>query len=269
MTNIDYPKAAKAYAERVKALGLNAEGEAALAALLEQGLAVIDAAESPEAVQAALEQLLKDMDALRPAGGENPPDDPNPPDEPEEPIDPFFVDVQDPKAAYYNAVYWAVAHKPYQITAGLDATHFGPDKTVTRAQAMVFLWAAKDKPRFKTASTQFTDVKKSDWFYKAVMWAVENKITSGTDATHFSPNKTCNRGEILGFLYATMGKPKVKISNPYKDVTTQWYRKAALWAWEKGIEKGEKGSFNASKPCTRASVVLYLYRFLTGKDLAK
>ena len=151
----------------------------------------------------------------------------------------------------------------------MDKTHFGPALTVTRAQAMVFLWAAKDKPKFKTANTQFVDVKKSDWFYKAVMWAVEKGVTAGTDATHFSPSKTCNRGEILTFLYATMGKPKVKISNPYKDVTTQWYRKAALWAWEKGIEKGEKGSFNASKPCTRASVVLYLYRFLTGKDLAK
>ena len=178
-----------------------------------------------------------------------------------------FDDVKDPKAYYYDAVYWAFSHKPYQVTAGIDKTHFGPNQTVTRAQAMTFFWAAKDRPKYKKASTQFVDVKKSDWFYKSVMWAVENGITAGTDATHFSPNKTCNRGEILVFLYAAMKKPKVKISNPYKDVTNQWYKKAALWAYEYRIEKGEKGKFNASTPCTRGAVVTYLYRFLERKSL--
>ena len=179
-----------------------------------------------------------------------------------------FVDVKQ-GSYYYNAVLWAVSHKPYQVTAGIDSTHFGPDKTVTRAQAMVFFWAAKDRPKFKTASTQFVDVKKTDWYYKAVMWAVEKGITAGTDATHFSPNKTCNRGEILTFLYAAMNKPKVKISNPYKDVTNQWYKKAALWAYENGIERGENGKFNAATACTRASTVTYLYRFLERKDLVE
>jgi hypothetical protein len=112
-------------------------------------------------------------------------------------------------------------------------------------------------------------VKKSGWFYKPVLWAVENKITAGTDATHFSPNKTCNRGEILTFLYAAMGKPKVKIQNPYSDVTNQWYKKAALWAYANGIEKGDYGKFSASTPCTRASVVTYLYRFMTGYGLVE
>ncbi len=183
-------------------------------------------------------------------------------------LNPFrFDDVKDPKAYYFDAVYWAYNHKPYQVTAGIDKTHFGPDRTVTRAQAMTFFWAAKDRPKFKKASTQFVDVKKTDWYYKSVMWAVENGITAGTDATHFSPNKTCNRGEILAFLYAAMKKPKVKIANPYKDVTNQWYRKAALWAYEQRIEKGENGKFNASTPCTRGSTVTYLYRFLERKSL--
>ena len=151
----------------------------------------------------------------------------------------------------------------------MDATHFGPTLTVTRAQAMTFFWAALNKPKFKKASTQFVDVKKTDWFYKSVMWAVENGVTAGTDATHFSPNKTCNRGEILAFLYAALKKPKVSISNPYKDVSNQWYKKAALWAWANGIEKGENGKFNAATPCTRASTVTYLYRFMTGMGLMK
>ena len=176
-----------------------------------------------------------------------------------------FVDVKDGDS-YQIPVAWAVGNK---VTAGMDATHFAPASTVTRAQAMTFFWAALKKPKFKKANTRFVDVKKSDWYYKPVMWAVENGVTAGTDATHFSPNKTCNRGEILAFLYASLKKPKVKIKNPYKDVSNQWYKKAALWAYANGIEKGEKGKFNASTPCTRASTVTYLYRFFTGMDLAK
>ena len=205
-------------------------------------------------------------------GEDDPKPQPEPQPQPEPEPDPEpgvfrFSDVKDPKASYYDAVYWAYNHEPYQVTAGIDKTHFGPNQTVTRAQAMTFFWAAKDRPKFKKASTQFVDVKKTDWYYKSVMWAVENGITAGTDATHFSPNKTCNRGEILAFLYAAMKKPKVKIANPYKDVTNQWYRKAALWAYEQGIEKGEKGKFNASTPCTRGSVVTYLYRFPERQSL--
>ena len=180
-----------------------------------------------------------------------------------------FSDMPGENDPAHMAIDWAYTHKPYQVTAGIDKTHFGPDRTVTRAQAMVFFWAAKDRPKFKKASTQFVDVKKSDWYYKAVMWAVEKGITAGTDATHFSPNKTCNRGEILAFLYASLKKPKVSIKNPYKDVSNQWYKKAALWAYANGIEKGESGKFNASTPCTRASTVTYLYRFKTGCGLAE
>ena len=173
-----------------------------------------------------------------------------------------FADVKDPKASYYDAVYWAYRHRPYQITAGIDKTHFGPNLTVTRAQAMVFLWAAKDKPKPKTAESNFADVRKTDWYYKAVLWAVENKITVGTDAAHFSPNKTCNRAEIITFLYAAMKKPKVSIADPYKDVKGKWYEKAALWAWAKGIERGANKKFSGGTPCTRGAIVTYLYRAL-------
>ena len=174
-----------------------------------------------------------------------------------------FVDVKDGDACQIP-VAWAVGNK---VTAGMDKTHFAPTQTVTRAQAMTFFWAAQNKPKFKRATTRFVDVKKTDWFYKSVMWAVEQGVTAGTDATHFSPNKTCNRGEILAFLYASLKKPKVSIKNPYSDVGSQWYKKAALWAFSKGIEKGENGKFNASTPCTRASTVTYLYRFFTGCGL--
>ena len=103
-----------------------------------------------------------------------------------------------------------------------------------------------------------------------MLWAVENKITSGTDATHFSPNKTCIRSEILQFLYAAMEKPAYTIENPYSDVKKKhWYYDGAIWAYEKGLERGSNGKFKAKTPCTRAYVVTYLYRFITGKELVK
>ena len=104
------------------------------------------------------------------------------------------------------------------------------------------------------------------------MWAAENGITGGTNAEgdRFSPQRTCTRSEILQFLYAAMGKPGYTISNPYSDVKTKhWYYDGAIWAYENGLEKGEDGKFHAKTPCTRGYVVTYLYRFITGKELAE
>ena len=168
---------------------------------------------------------------------------------------------------YFDPVQWAVANS---VTSGRDATHFAPNETVKRSEAMLFFYAAKGRPGYSITKSPFKDVKKKHWFYDAVLWAVENKITSGTDATHFSPNKTCVRSEILQFLYAAMDKPGYTIKNPYSDVKDKhWYKDGAIWAYEKGIEKGENGKFKAKTPCTRAYVVTYLYRFITGKELVK
>ena len=170
---------------------------------------------------------------------------------------------------FYNAVLWAVKNG---ITGGTDETHFSPRNTVMRADAMVFFWAAKGRPEFTTTGKTFKDVKKNHWAYAAVMWAVENGITGGTntEGTTFSPQRTCSRSEILQFLYAAMGKPGYTISNPYSDLKPkQWYYDGAIWAYENGLEKGEDGKFKAKTPCTRAYVVTYLYRFMTGNDLAQ
>ena len=64
-----------------------------------------------------------------------------------------------------------------------------------------FLWAAAGKPEPKTTHNPFTDVKTSHFFYKAVLWAVENGITSGTSDTPFSPTTPCNRAQVVTFLY--------------------------------------------------------------------
>lgn len=178
-----------------------------------------------------------------------------------------FEDVTESDACF-TPVLWAYYREP-QVTGGTDASHFSPAQTVMRADAMVFFWAANDRPAHKATESPFQDVKKKHWYYAAVMWAVENGITGGTDPTHFSPKRTCSRSEILQFLYAAMGKPGYTISNPYTDVKTKyWYYDGAIWAYENGMERGEDGKFNAKTPCTRASVVTYLYRFFTGQGLA-
>ena len=107
-----------------------------------------------------------------------------------------FVDVK-PGSFYEKAVLWAVENN---ITNGIDATHFGPDKGCTRAQVVAFLWRAKHQPQPSSNSNPFKDVN-GGYYFKAVLWAVENGITKGTDATHFSPDRTCTRGQIVTFLY--------------------------------------------------------------------
>ena len=183
------------------------------------------------------------------------------------PYDPF-VDVTE-SDWFYTSVLWAYHNDP-QITAGIDEVHFSPHLTVTRAEAMVFFWAANNRPDPEATKARFKDVRKSHWAFKAVMWAVKNGITGGTDpeGKYFSPARTCTRSEIIQFLYAAMGKPEYHIANPYSDVKNKhWYKDGAIWAYEMGIERGENGKFNATTPCTRAYVVTYLYRYLTGDSL--
>ena len=179
---------------------------------------------------------------------------------------PQFSDVRE-SDFFFNPVMWAVENS---VTGGTDETHFSPNKTVMRSDSMVFFWAAKGRPAHRDIQSPFKDVKKKHWFYDAVLWAVENSITAGTDATHFSPNNTCSRSEILQFLYAAMNRPAYTIANPYSDVKkSHWYYDGAIWAYENGLEKGENGKFNAKTPCTRGYVVTYLFRFITGKELAQ
>ena len=87
------------------------------------------------------------------------------------------------------------------ITNGISATQFGSANVCNRASVVTFLWRAMGSPEPETVGNPFVDVKSTDFFYKAVLWAVENKITNGVDATHFSPAGTCNRAQVVTFLY--------------------------------------------------------------------
>ncbi len=169
-----------------------------------------------------------------------------------------FVDVK--KSDYFYAqVLWAVEK---EITNGIDATHFAPENGCTRGQVVTFLWRAAGKPKPASKTNPFVDVKKDAYYYDAVLWAVEKGITNGMDATHFAPDATCTRGQIVTFLYRAAGKPKVSGSNPFTDVKmTDYFYDAVLWAVKNEITNGVDAThFAPASTCTRGQVVTFLYR---------
>ena len=148
------------------------------------------------------------------------------------------------------------------ITSGTDAAHFSPGQSCNRAQVVTFLWAAAGRPEPKSTVNPFTDVPKGSFCEKAVLWAVEQGITSGTDATHFSPLASCNRATVVTFLWAAKGKPAATGANPFTDVPDgAWYAAPVLWALENGITSGVSATeFGTAAVCNRAQVVTFLYK---------
>ena len=178
-----------------------------------------------------------------------------------------FDDVMDPDAYYFEPVYWAFDHNP-QITKGTSDYLFSPDDGCTRAQAVTFLWRAAGEPEPTSKDNPFEDIKESDYFYKAVLWAVEKNITTGTTATTFRPNQTCTRAQIVTFLWRNENKPAPESAeNPFEDVNkTDYFADAVLWAVEKGITTGTSATtFRPDNTCTRGQIVTFLYRALAGE----
>ena len=158
----------------------------------------------------------------------------------------------------YDAVQWAVANG---ITNGTDATHFSPNAGCTRGQVVTFLWRAAGEPTVG-GNVGFVDVAPGSYCYEAVKWAVANGITKGTDATHFSPNETCTRGQVVTFMYRAEGEPAVGGSSGFVDVAAGSYcYNAVQWAVANGITKGTDAThFSPNATCTRGQVVTFLYR---------
>ena len=172
-----------------------------------------------------------------------------------------FADV--PSDKYYaQAVEWAVNHNP-QITEGTDATHFNPNGTCTRAEAVTFLWRARGCPEPSSYRNPFTDVFSSKYYYKAVLWAVQNGITDGTSATRFSPNDACTRAHVVTFLWRAQGSPAAGRSDTgFRDVpTSKYYANAVSWAVSRGITDGVDAThFAPNAACTRAHIVTFIWR---------
>lgn len=171
-----------------------------------------------------------------------------------------FTDVSK-NAYYHDAVLWAVQK---DITSGTSNTSFSPDKVCTRAQMVTFLWKAMGSPEPTLAECKFVDVSKDAYYYKAVLWAVEKGITTGTTSTTFSPHATLTRGQAMTFLWNVAGKPSVNTVNPFTDVSKDsYYYQAMLWAVEKGITHGTStNTFSPMGYCTRAQIMTFLYKYI-------
>jgi len=173
------------------------------------------------------------------------------------PVNPFTDVPED--SFFLEPVLWA-AEK--DITKGVDATHFGPEQACSRAQVVAFLWRAAGFPEPVSAANPFSDVKESDFFYKAVLWAVEQGITSGVSADRFDPNAPCTRAQVVTFLWRAMGSRACDSEPAFADIQPgQYYSTAVAWALETGITSGLGGNlFGPETVCNRAQVVTFLYR---------
>ena len=174
-----------------------------------------------------------------------------------------FTDVAE--GAYYaDAVAWAIQNK---VTSGVSATTFAPNASCTRGQMVTFLWKAAGSPEPKSLTTAFTDVKSGAYYEKAVAWAVENKVTTGTSATTFSPDATVTRGQSVTFLWKANNSPAAASASAFTDVAASaYYASAVNWAVEKGVTSGMSATtFAPNSNCTRAQIVTFLYRAASAK----
>ena len=164
-------------------------------------------------------------------------------------------------AFYFDPVEWAVGKG---ITTGATATTFNPNGNCQRAQVVTFLWRAAGSPEPTSTENPFKDVKETDFYYKAVLWAVENKITNGLDADTFGPFELCNRAQVVTFLWRAQGSPASTADVSFTDVEAgQFYSTAVAWAVEKSITNGISATaFGVDGICNRAQVVTFLYRTL-------
>ena len=181
-------------------------------------------------------------------------------DTPPAPQNPF-TDVPSSEY-YYDAVLWAVNHTP-QITNGTSPTTFSPETTCTRGQVVTFLWRAMGEPEPTSTTNPFTDVPSGEYYYNAVLWAVENGITNGTSPTTFSPDDPCTRAHVVTFLWRAEQQPAAgSTTNPFTDVPAgQYFTDAVLWAVSKSITNGTSPTtFSPDNPCTRGQIVTFLYR---------
>ncbi len=175
----------------------------------------------------------------------------------EAPAKELFDDVKDESKYFFNPVYWA---KDNGITTGIGDNLFGVGSEVKRGQMMQWLYLAAGSPEVKTTTNPFTDVSEDDYYYEAILWAVENGITSGITKTEFGPNEDCARLQIVFFLYKAKGGMKVESTNSFTDVEpTAFYYDAVNWAVANNITKGTTATtFGPLNTCTREQAVTFL-----------
>ena len=161
---------------------------------------------------------------------------------------------------------WAVGKG---VTVGTGDGLFSPEASCTRAQTVTFLWRAAGSPEPEKGENPFTDVEPGAYYEKAVLWAVEQGITEGTDETHFAPEETVSRCQSVTFLYRLAGE-ETDASNPFADVKEGAFcYDSVRWAAAGGVTTGKTADrFAPADDCTRAQIVTFLYRALGQTEAA-
>ena len=166
-------------------------------------------------------------------------------------------------AYYYEAVKWA---QKKGITGGIGDGLFGPNQPCTRAQIVTFLWRAAGSPEPKGTAAGMTDVAAGSYYEKAVAWAIENGITTGTADGRFAPDATCTRAQGMTFLFRA-SKASADGAPAFSDVAADaYYAEAVKWATDNGITNGTTDTtFSPGSGCTRAQIVTFLWRLYAEK----
>lgn len=158
---------------------------------------------------------------------------------------------------FRSAVTWAFKNG---ITGGTTDSTFSPGMTSTRAQTVTFLWRAAGCPEPRITRNSFVDVKQSDYFFKAVLWAVEQGVTTGTSGTTFSPHATCTEAQIITFLWRANNRPGADgRSTLAAGIGEQYYTDAVAWADTHGFFTTVQTAFAATREASRANIVAYLH----------
>lgn len=174
----------------------------------------------------------------------------------------FFDDISSDDY-FYDAVVWAVEHG---VTTGTGPNTFSPYRPCTRAEVVTLLWRALglDEGSVRSTDNPFADVDDGDYFRDAVLWAAEYGITTGTDESHFSPDKACTRAEVVTFLWRSHFPMEVVMDEgSFRDVNAwDYYALPVNWAVKESITTGTgEGTFSPNMICTRSQVVTFLYRY--------
>lgn len=222
-----------------------AESWAAVADKLEKAKEVADNEDaSSYDVKLAIANLMDAAEALQPV--------------PVKPSNPF-TDVKE-SDYYFEPVLWALEHK---VTAGLTEITFAPNADCTRGQVVTFLWRVAGCPEPTIKEAAFKDVPADTYYYKAILWAVENNITSGYNADTFGPEDQVTRGQFVSLLWRMKGNPEpASMETDFTDLPEYaYFYKAVLWAAENKIAAGfGENTFAPDMSCTRGQVVSFLYR---------
>ena len=193
----------------------------------------------------------------------------------------YFNDVEE-SSPFYDAIMWAVGTG---IAQGASETMFDPNSYSSRGQTVFYLWRAVGSPQVVRSPSQiepewlppetgdtaqnsaseisFTDVKESDEYYQAILWASQNGITNGTSSTTFEPDARVTRGQAQTFLYRLAASPEATGENPFMDVEAgRYYYQAILWAVQNGIARGTtEMTFEPNGTLTKAQILTFIYRY--------